>query len=182
MNGTKKITKGQIADFISDSTQTALDTRNFNLVKDSTPTIAVTGTTSVTQIGSSILIPANTFSANDYFSLDSFGVAKTGVLGTSAYRFLTNTSDTLTGATLLARSSLIATQITSNMQRIFEIEGGLIKCRMGGSSNSFTDKTASTVAGLSASFDPTIDNYFFTAVELTNATDSVIRTQIVITK
>jgi hypothetical protein len=154
----------------------------FALVKDSIPTSAHTGTTSVTQIGSSILIPANTFSANDYFSLDSFGVAKTGILGTLFCRFITNTSDTLTGATLLARSFLVATQISANMQRIFEIEGGLIKCRINGTTNVFTDKQATTVAGLSASFDPTIDNYFFTTVELTNATDSVVRTQIVITK
>ncbi len=85
MNGTKKITKGQIVDYISDSAQIALNNRQSYLVKDLVPTSAITGTTSLTQIGSSILIPANTFSANDVMRLESFGVFKTGTAGTLTF-------------------------------------------------------------------------------------------------
>jgi len=205
MIGTKKIKKGQIESYttadVADSVgkryqtenqntfndatssiQTQLNTKQTYLVKDSVPTSAITGTTSVTQIGASILIPANTFSANDVMILDSLTVSKTGVAGTCSWRLYHNTSDTLTGASSLCSAFMIATQINGNMQRVFEINGGLLKNRILGTSNNFTDKQATTAAPLSISFNPAIDNYFFRTVALSVATDSVISTQLVILK
>lgn len=205
MIGTKKIKKGQIESYttadVADSVgkryqtenqntfndatssiQTQLGTKQTYLVKDSVPTSAITGTTSQSQIGASILIPANTFSASDVMILDSFGVSKTGTAGTCFFRLLQNTSDTLAGSNTLATALLTGTQITGNMQRIFEINGGLFKNRIGGSVSAFTDKQGSGTTGLSVSFDPTIDNYFFRTVSLANAADSVISTQLVILK
>jgi hypothetical protein len=149
---------------------------------DSVPTAAHTGTTTITQIGSTIIIPANTFSADDEFVLDSLGISKTGILGTCVWRLAQNTSDTLTGANILASGSLTATQITGNMGRRFEINGGNLKCRLGGTTTGYTDMGASTVAGLSVTFDPTITQYFFRTVTLSVATDSVVSTQIVMLK
>ena len=205
MIGNKKIKKGQIESYttadVADSVgkryqtenqntfndatssiQTQLGTKQTYLVKDSVPTSAHTGTTTQTQIGASILIPANTFSANDVMILDSFGVSKTGTAGTCFFRLLQNTSDTLPGSNTLASALLTGTQITGNAQRIFEINGGLFKNRIGGSVSAFTDKQGSGTTGLSVSFDPTIDNYFFRTVTLANAADSVISTQLVILK
>jgi hypothetical protein len=152
------------------------------LVKDSTPTSAVTGTTTITQIGSTITIPANTFTADDAFFLDSFGVSKTGTAGALTWRLLHNTSDTLTGASQITSASLTSNLITANMGRRFEINGGLLKCRIGGAISAYTDMSGSNLAGLSISFDPTITNYFFRTVILANSADSVISTQILISK
>lgn len=203
MNGTKKIKKGQIESYttadVADSVgkryqtdnqdtyndatssiQTQLGTKQTWIVKDSVPTAALTGTTALTQIGASILIPANTFSANDAMVLESLGIAKTGIAGTCFWRLSHNTSDTLVGSTIIASASLLATQVTGNMQRVFEINGGLLKNRLGGTTTGFTDKQASTVAPLSISFDPTIDNYFFRVATLSVGTDSVLSPQILI--
>lgn len=203
MIGTKQIPHGQIETYttadvadsvgkryqtenqntFNDSTssiQTQLNTKQTYLVKNSVPTSAITGTTSLTQIGSSILIPANTFSANDVMRLESFGIFKTGVAGTLTFRFHVNTVDNLSTATLLSSAFCITTQISANKQRTFELNGGLIKSRFG-TSATFTDYAASTIQ-LSASFNPAVDNYLFTSVQLTNSADSVIRTQLIITK
>jgi hypothetical protein len=205
MNGTKKISKGQIETYttadIADSVgkryqtenqntfndatssiQTQLNNRHVYLVKDSVPTSAHTGTTTITQIGATIVIPANTFSANDAFVLDSFGISKTGLLGTCTWRLGQNTVDSIIGVNIIASGFLVATQITGNMSRRFEINGGLLKNRLGGTTTGYTDMQASTTAGLSVTFDPTITQYFFRLATLSNATDSVVSTQIVITK
>ena len=205
MIGAKKIKKGQIESYttadVADSVgkryqtenqktfndanssiQTQLNSKQSYLVKDSVPTSAITGTTSLAQIGSSILIPANTFSANDYFSVDSFAVLKTGVSGTCNFRLYINSTDNFATSTIITSTSLTATQIGGNMDRVFEINGGNLKNRVAGGNSSFTDKTAITTTGLSVSFNPTIDNYLFTAVILSSAADSIVRTQLVITK
>jgi hypothetical protein len=205
MNGTKKITKGQIESYttadIADSVgkryqtenqntfndatssiQTQLNTRNFNLVNDSVPTSAITGTTTLTQIGSSILIPANTFNANDYFSLESLAILKTGVSGTCNVRLHVNSSNNFATSTVISSTNFTATQISGTCQRVFEINGGNLKNRFPNSASSFTDRTASATTGLSVAFDPTINNYLFTSVQLSVSTDSVVRTQLIITK
>ena len=205
MIGNKKIKKGQIESYttadVADSVgkryqtenqntfndatssiQTQLNAKQTYLVKDSVPTSAVTGTTSLTQIGSSILIPANTFSANDYFSVDSFAVLKTGVAGTCNFRLYINSTNDFATSTHLSSSNMTAAILSANTERVFEINGGNLKNRIPATASSFTDKTTSTLAGLSTPFNPTIDNYLFTAVLLSNATDSVIRTQLVTTK
>ncbi len=205
MNGTKKITKGQIESYttadIADSVgkryqtenqntfndatssiQTQLNTRNFNLVKDSTPTSAITGTTTLTQIGSSILIPANTFSTNDYFSLESLAILKTGGAGTCNARLHVNSSNNFATSTAICSTNLPSSQISGTAQRIFEINGGNLKNRIPASVSSFTDKTGSATTGLSITFNPAVDNYLFTSVQFSVSTDSVVRTQLIITK
>jgi hypothetical protein len=128
------------------------------------------------------MIPANTFSANDAMTLDAFAITKTGVLGTCNFRLHHNTSDTLTGATTIAMYALTALQLSGLMGRRYEINGGLFKCKLGGTISSQSDYGAFTVAQLSFSFDPAIDNYFFTTAQLSNAGDSVIRTQLIMLK
>jgi hypothetical protein len=66
------------------------------------------------------------------------------------------------------------------MQRTFEINGGLIKNRLGTSAG-FTDYAGGAVQ-LSTTFNPAVDNYLFTSVQLSVSTDSVIRTSLIITK
>ncbi|QHB39737.1 hypothetical protein HWC97_gp68 [Flavobacterium phage vB_FspS_snusmum6-1] len=152
------------------------------LVKDTTPTTAVTGTTSRTQIGSSILIPDNTFSTEDVMILDGYAVEKGAGIGTCQIQIWHNTSDTLTGATAIAVFSMANANVSAKMVRTFEISEGLLKCRINGTTNAISDIGALSFTPLSISFDPTIDNYFFTTVNLGNASDSVTRTQLLISK
>jgi hypothetical protein len=152
------------------------------LVKNTTPTTTVTGTTSRTQIGSSILIPANTFSAEDLMNLDSFAVEKSAGLGTCQIRLWHNTSDTLTGATVIAVFAMANANVSAKIIRTFEITGGLLNGRVDGNVNAISDIGGLSVATLSIPFDPTIDNYFFTTVQLGNASDSVTRKQLLISK
>ena len=152
------------------------------LVKDTTPTTAVTGTTSRTQIGSSILMSANTFSAEDLIALDAFAVEKGAGIGTCQIQIWHNTSDTLTGATAIAVFSMANANVSAKMVRTFEISEGLLKCRINGTTNTISDIAALSFAPLSIPFDETIDNYFFTTVQLGNASDSVTRTQLLISK
>jgi len=151
------------------------------LVKDSTPTSAVTGTTSLTQIGTTITIPANTFSANDIIMFNGFGIEKTGTAGTCIFRLYHNTTNTLTGANILAAATITAANISGNMRRTFEINGGLLTCRFSGSSG-FTDYAGNSGAIISISFDPTITNYFMTTVLNASAADSVVRTHLLMLK
>lgn len=152
------------------------------LVKDTTPTTAVTGTTSITQIGSSILIPANTFSAEDVMVLEGFGLDRLTTFGTVAFRLFHNTTNSLTGATVLSVSLMSQYNITALARKTFEIGGGLLKCRFGIGSSAFFDYAGANLPPLSVSFNPAIDNYFFTTVQLSNASDSVTRTQLLISK
>jgi hypothetical protein len=167
---------------VSTAAQTILNKKMEWLVKDTTPTTAVTGTISRTQIGSSILIPANTFSAEDLMNLDSFAVEKTADLGTCQIRLYHNTSNTLTGATSIAVFSMVNASVSAKMIRTFEITGGLLNGRISGNINAVTDVGASSSATLSIPFDTTIDNYFFTTAQLGNALDSFTRKQLLISK
>ena len=152
------------------------------LVKDTTPTTAVTGTTSLTQIGSSILIPANTFGANDVMILEGFGLDRLTTFGNVTFRLFHNTTNSLTGATALSVSIMSQYNLTALTRRTFEIGGGLLKCRFGTGSSAFMDFAGANLSPLSISFNPAIDNYFFTTVQLANASDSVTRTQLLISK
>ena len=167
---------------ISTATQTILNKKMEWLVKDTTPTTAVTGTTSLTQIGSSILIPANTFSAEDVMVLEGFGLDRLTTFGTVTFRLFHNTTNSLTGATALSVSIMSQYNITALARRTFEIGGGLLKCRIGTGSSSFFDFAGANLSPLSVSFNPAIDNYFFTTVQLSNASDSVTRRQLLISK
>ena len=167
---------------ISSATQLILDKKMEWLVKDTTPTTAVTGTTSRTQIGSSVLMPSNTFGAEDLINLDAFALEKSAGIGTCQIQIWHNTSNTLTGATAIAVFSMANANVSAKMVRTFEISGGLLKCRINGTTNTISDIAALSFTPLSISFNPAIDNYLLTTVQLGNASDSVTRTQLLISK
>lgn len=151
------------------------------LVKDTTPTTAVTGTTSRTQIGSSILIPANTFSLEDVMIFERFSFEKTGTAGTCVIKIFVNTTNSLVGAKDIALAQMANTNLFGSGIRIFSIKSGFLS----GFSNSFAsfiDIAGINNARTNTPFNPAIDNYFFTTVQLGNASDSVTRTQLLISK
>ena len=114
--------------------------------------------------------------------LEGFGLDRLTTFGNVTFRLFHNTTNSLTGATALSVSIMSQYNLTALTRRTFEIGGGLLKCRFGTGSSAFMDFAGANLSPLSISFNPAIDNYFFTTVQLANASDSVTRTQLLISK
>lgn len=131
---------------------------------------AVTGTTTET-LSRSLLIPANSFSNNGM--LEIIGrMTKTGTAGTSTFKVYKNTSNTLTGATLICTFAAASTASNIYLQgsRAFRINSNTLY-GFGSSSNTFTDNTASAVV-LSTTFTTNVDNYIIFSLTLSSTADS----------
>ena len=128
----------------------------------------VTGTTDDT-LSRSLLIPANTYSDNGMLELIC-RMTKTGTTSTSNIRIYKNTTNSLTGATLIAANTTITgTNLFSQMIRTFRINSNtLTGYRI---TSSLTDY-ASTSALLSTTFTTSVDNYIIISIQLGNVADS----------
>jgi len=130
----------------------------------------VTGTTADT-LSRSLLIPANTYSDNGMLELIC-RMTKTETLGTSTVRVYKNTSDTLTGATLIASMTnlLLGSNIFAQGLRTFRINSNVL------SGSNFTSATlndyAVTNVTSSTTFDTSVDNYILFSIRLSSLTDS----------
>jgi hypothetical protein len=129
---------------------------------------AITGTTTET-LSRSLLIPANTFSSNGMLEILT-RMTKTGTASTSNIRIYKNTSNTLTGATLIAANTTITgTNLFSQMIRTFRINSNILTGYT--TASSLTDY-ASTSSLLSTTFTTNVDNYIIFSIQLGNAADS----------
>jgi hypothetical protein len=160
----------------------ALALRTKIVIKQATPSSAVTGTTTET-ILSNNLIPGGTFSTNDIMNLVSFRAIKTGANGTVTYKiYINTTSNTLSGAVEIRRfpGASIYTKVGNFT---YTITGGNLR------GYAFTDSgvnagrdsgTASLPEG-STSFNPANDIYIICTAQLANGLDSVIQRELLIT-
>jgi hypothetical protein len=160
----------------------ALALRTKIVIKQATPSSAVTGTTTET-ILSNNLIPGGTFSTNDIMNLVSFRAIKTGANGTVTYKiYINTTSNTLSGAVEIRRfpGASIYTKVGNFT---YTITGGNLR------GYGFTDSgvnagrdggTASLPEG-STSFNPANDIYIICTAQLANGLDSVIQRELLIT-
>jgi hypothetical protein len=135
-------------------------------------TSALTGTTAETLI-TSILIPANTFQANDWLrwvaSINATNNANSKIL-----KFYFNTTASLSGATQVAQRQLtnVVTQpVIRNMFFVNSISSQ--KTLLGTALNTATDETATggTQATLSINF--AVDQYFIISGQLAVGTDTI---------
>lgn len=130
---------------------------------------AVTGTTTDT-LSQSLLIPANTFSSNGILEIIC-RMTKTGTASTSNVRIYKNTSNTLTGATLIATNTTIAnTNLFSQMVRTFRINSNSL-VGFAFSTTGLNDYQ-STATTSSTTFTTNVDNYIIFSIQLGNAADS----------
>lgn len=130
---------------------------------------AVTGTTTDT-LSQSLLIPANTFSSNGILEIIC-RMSKTGTASTSNVRIYKNTSNTLTGATLIATNTTITgTNLFSQMIRAFRINSNTLT----GYSFSTTalNDNQSTSSPSSTTFTTNVDNYILISIQLGSTADS----------
>lgn len=161
---------------VSTATQTQLNKKVENIYKDAVPSSAVTGTTSVT-ILKSYLFSGGTYSANDIIDLVSFKVKKTGTNGTFTKRIYLNTSNTLTGAVVIATVLTTAPAVVySKLNRTFTLNGGNLEgLAFNVSNNSDVIQTSSGFS--TTSLNPANDFYLITTIQLTNSSDSVAQTE-----
>jgi hypothetical protein len=130
-----------------------------------------TGTTANTIIAS-YLITAGTFEANDFFRF-VIQASQTVNTNVKTMRVYTNTSISLTGATLLATRLLTSASGTA-MARDLVFKNSLSAQEISSTTNSHGDNENNTnvfVTQLAINF--TVNQYLIIAVELTNASDSV---------
>jgi hypothetical protein len=131
---------------------------------------AVTGTTNDT-LSRSLLIPANTFTGNGMLEILARSF-KTGSAGNQSLRAYTNTSASLTGATLIATFMAASSQVLPQGIRTFRINSNTLSGTFASTSGN-SDYVAANGKS-SATFNTTVDNYIIISIQLTNAADSSV--------
>ena len=171
---------------ISSATQTALDLKQNSsnavkaVVKDATASTAVTGVTTEQPIGT-YLIPANTFQANDVMRISSFFAEKTGTVGTVTMRVKVGILATGVGATTIATYTTGVTEVFCVMVRsAITLRGGNLRF-LSTSNSRQTDTSASSNSVATTSFNPAVDNYIFTSIQLSLGTESAFQSNFLVT-
>lgn len=150
------------------------------VIKDANASTAITGTTAETLVNT-YLIPANTFNANDVIRISSFVAEKTGTVGTVSMRVKVGTTATFGSATTIATYVTSAVEVWCIMSRMALIlRGGLLRGILFGSSRQ-TDLAILSIAVSTTSFNPAVDNYLFTSLQLSLGTESAFQSNLLIT-
>lgn len=134
---------------------------------------ATTSNTAGVTISRSITIAANTFSSSCVLDFTTRMVRLTGSSSMGFILVYTNTTNSLTGATLIAKSSLFSgTDFTNTIQRTFNITGGnLISHNANDPQN--TDIMTSNNSVSSVAFSVTATNYILIAIN-NSSTDQLV--------
>ena len=130
----------------------------------------VTGTT-VDTISTSLLIPANTFTTSGMLEFLTRNTRNVIGAGAATFRVYTNTSASLTGATLIATSGTSGTSFTFNqIIRTTRINANTLTCL----SSLVTGSSDYAGSGIttSATFNTSVDNYLLFTCQLISALDS----------
>ena len=140
----------------------------FNL----TPQVTLTGTTAKTII-TTFYIPANTFSNGNFLTFSAL-VTKVANIGNTTHTLEINTTNTLTGATLISTAGFNTTNFSMKFKREIALNGGngyILNI----SNNIQNDQTINAVPNLVTTFTYNLaaDLYFFVTAQLSNASDSI---------
>lgn len=152
-----------------------------SVVKDCTQGSTITGVTTEILTGT-YLIPANTFATNDIMKITSFLAEKTGVAGTCIMRVKVSSSNVFSSATTIATFTGASTTIQNIINRnSLTIRSGFIRV-ISSITSILTDvsATGSTII-TPITFNPAIDNYIFTSLQLSVGTDSVFQSNFIVT-
>jgi hypothetical protein len=159
--GSRKITGAQI---IAASNPSATGIQSGN---------ATTSNTAGVTISKSITISANTLAASCVLDFTTRMVRLTGTTSMGFIQVYTNTTNSLTGATLIAKGNLFnGTDFTNTIQRTFNVTGGnLISHNANDPQN--TDIITSSNAISSVAFSVTATNYILIAIN-NSSTDQLV--------
>jgi hypothetical protein len=133
-----------------------------------------TGTLVATLI-SSFLVPANTLNAGDLLYLISRSIRTGAQSNTATMRYYINTTNSLSGATLIGTNAAIA---TAGRLSIFERTYAVLNQTTNtnafvSATQALTDVTSSTIAPTTLTIDWTTDQYIIINATLLNAADNV---------
>jgi hypothetical protein len=154
------------------------------IIRIITPSTALTGTTSETQITSfNFTIPANTFSANDILKVETIAWEKSGVANASSCRLKLSNTNNYAGASNVLILAASGGNINMRSTRTYKIAGGNLKGFMSSSANGiFNDNTLSSVAVSTLALDVTQPIYGFVSLQNSSSADSTIMNELIISK
>ena len=142
--------------------------------KQSTPSSAVTGTLTETQIYA-LTIPANSFATGDKLVIDNVIVSKTGTSGFAVVRIKLSTSASMPSGTtdrIADPQTAANTNLYFGFSRAFNVNGGNIIGINNSQGNLLNDSASNTIIQTKA-FNPAVTNYLYFSVILGNIGDSV---------
>jgi hypothetical protein len=124
----------------------------------------------------SLLIPSNTFKVG----ISKFTIRNkyTGTAGSKTTRIYLNTSNSLTGATLLATYVAGSGALSIDMGRILVIKSSTSLEIVSSTNSLINSEVQSSLAVSTITFDITQNNYLIIANQLTNSADSAINSYI----
>jgi hypothetical protein len=165
---------------VTSAIQTQLNARCQKLY-NLTSQITHTGTTAKTLL-LTYFIPANTFTNGDFLIFSAL-VTKAANIGITTHTIETNTTNTLTGATIISTAGLNTTNFSMKFKREIALTAGNGYV-LNISNNIPNDQTINAVANVMPSFTYNLaaDLYLFVTCQLTNATDSITYRGVSITK
>jgi hypothetical protein len=146
-----------------------------------TSQITHTGTTAKTLL-LTYFIPANTFTNGDFLNFSAL-VTKAANIGSTTHTIEINTTNTLTGATIITTAGFNTTNLSMKLKREIALTGGNGYV-LNISNNIQNDQTILAVANAMPTFTYNLaaDLYLFVTCQLTNATDSITYRGVSITK
>ena len=150
-----------------------------NVTKDITDSTALTGTTAITLM-KSILIPANTFATGDVVKILNRAIRSTAT-GTGINYFYINTTNSLTGATLIGTQS--ASSRFYAMERNLYIKSSTISETVDSSTSVSSDNPAvSTSANSNLNIDWSVNQYIISAFQNAAVGNSTVMSSLIIQK
>ncbi len=146
-----------------------------------TSQITHTGTTAKTLL-LTYFIPANTFTNGDFLNFSAI-VTKAANIGSTTHTIEINTTNTLTGATIISTAGFNTTNLSMKFKREIALTAGngyILNI----SNNTPNDQTIGVVPNTMPTFTYNLaaDLYLFVTCTLTNATDSITYRGVSITK
>lgn len=130
----------------------------------------VTGTTA-NMISSSVLVPANTITVGRIYDL-GYNAVFTGTSGQKTTRVYVNTSNSLSGATLLATYTAANNVLYSTMSRRIGIKSATLTEVVTATGSLGNGDVATQVPPSQLNIDWTQDHYFLFAEQLANSGDT----------
>lgn len=122
-------------------------------------------------ISKSVLIPANTFRANDVIEMDAVGV-KVGTSGTLTMRFYVAPTNSLTAATVLGVFTNVAGNLTTKLYRKLRVKSSSTTEAINTAALLANDFNVSTTARSLVSIDWTQPQYLIAATQNSAAADA----------
>jgi len=155
-----------------DAVYDALNNVSRNVVKDMISSSAVTGTLTET-ILKSYLIPQNTFFSSDALNIPSWALSKTGAAGIATFKLYVNTTNSLSGASLIATFATVATSLYTKIDRHYKIDAGNLTGFFFTATGSVSDILSSSGIFSTTPINVTSNFYIITTCTLANSSDSV---------